>query len=196
MTDGKFVGSYRVRYPVPEAARVDIVIPTRDRADLLRPCVESLLGKTTHRNFTLHLVDHRSSDRNALDYLREIKNHDQVEVVRCDDEEFNFAKMNNDAVGLGDAEFVVFLNNDTEVIEPEWLTPMLEFAQRDGVGAVGAKLLYPDRLIQHAGVIVGLGGVAGHAHLGVSDVDHGYFGRADLVQNMSARDGGVHGYAA
>ena len=119
------------------------------------------LGRRRTAISHLHLVDHRSSDRNALDYLREIKNHDQVEVVRCDDEEFNFAKMNNDAVGLGDAEFVVFLNNDTEVIEPEWLTPMLEFAQRDGVGAVGAKLLYPDRLIQHAGVIVGLGGVAG-----------------------------------
>ena len=186
VVDGKFIGSYRVRYPVPDSASVEIVIPTRDRLDLLRPCVESILEKTTHRRFTIRIVDHRSANPDTLDYLHRIGRHDQVVVAHCDDEEFNFAKMCNDAVKRSNAEFVGFLNNDTDVIEGEWLTSMLEFAQRPDVGAVGAKLLYPGDHIQHAGVIVGLGGVAGHAHLRRHDSDHGYFGRADLVQNLSA----------
>ena len=186
VADGKFLGSYRVRYPVSGRASVEIIIPTRDRHDLLGPCVASILEKTTHRNFTIQIVDHQSVDRDTVDYLREIGQHDRVRVVRCEDQEFNFAKMNNEAVKRSDSEFIAFLNNDTEVIEPEWLASMLEFAQRPDVGAVGAKLLYPGDHVQHAGVIVGLGGVAGHAHLRLHDSDHGYFGRADLVQNLSA----------
>ena len=185
-TDGKFIGSYRVRYAVPESASVEIIIPTRDRLDLLRPCVESILQKTTHRNFTIQIVDHRSTGADTLGYLRQIEEHEQVNVALGTDAEFNFAKMNNEAARRTDAEFIAFLNNDTEVIEPEWLTSMLEFAQRPDVGAVGAKLLYPSDQVQHAGVIVGLGGVAGHAHLGLHASDHGYFGRADIVQNLSA----------
>ena len=163
---------------------VAILIPTRDALDVLRPCIESLQALTKYPNYSIHVIDNRSSDPKTLAYLEE-KKRTGVSVIPYD-AEFNYAAMHNYAVDRVEADYILFLNNDTEIITPDWLGEMVGLAEcLPDTGVVGAKLLYPDRTVQHAGVIVGLRGVAGHYCPPPTDV-FGYFGRAALVQNFSA----------
>jgi len=155
-------GLYRVRRTVSPAQSVSIIIPTRDGVKYLSRCIESIEKKTAHQNYEILIVDNGSKSASALAYL----NRTPHRVIRLD-EPFNFSRLNNVAAREAASEFLLFLNDDAEVISEEWLTAMLEHAQRPEVGAVGAKLLYPDGRIQHAGIIVGAGGVACHAHRGV-----------------------------
>jgi GT2 family glycosyltransferase len=176
----------RIRYHLPnEKPRVSIIIPTRDVVALLRACVESLLEKTTYPNFEIVLVDNGSQDPAALSFLAAIQRDPRVRLLRWE-EEFNFGRLNNFAVRKVESEFVALLNNDLTIINPDWLGEMVSQALQPGVGAVGARLLYPDDHIQHAGVILGGGGVAAHAHKGLPRANHGYFSRAILVQELSA----------
>ncbi len=176
----------RIRYHLPsEKPRVSIIIPTRDLVILLQPCVESLLGQTTYPNFEIVLVDNASRDSAALSFLAAIQREPRIRVLRWE-EEFNFGQLNNFVVREVESEFVALLNNDLTVINPDWLGEMVSQALQPGVGAVGARLLYPDDHIQHAGVILGGGGVAAHAHKGLPRANHGYFSRAILVQELSA----------
>ena len=176
----------RIRYRLPnDKPRVSIIIATRDLLERLRPCVESILGQTTYPNFEIVLLDNASQDPAALSFLAAIEDDSRVRVLRRD-EEFNFGRLNNCAVREVESEFVTLLNNDLTIINPDWLREMVSQALQPGVGAVGARLLYPDERIQHAGVILGGGGVAAHAHKGLSRSNHGYFSRAILVQDLSA----------
>jgi O-antigen biosynthesis protein len=176
----------RIRYHLPnEKPRVSIIIPTRDLVALLQPCVESILGQTTYPNFEFVLVDNGSQDPAALSFLAAVQRDPRVRVLRRE-EEFNFGQLNNFAVREVESEFVALLNNDLTIINPDWLGEMVSQALQPGVGAVGARLLYPDDHIQHAGVVLGGGGVAAHAHKGLPRANHGYFSRAILVQELSA----------
>jgi glycosyltransferase involved in cell wall biosynthesis len=176
----------RVRYVLPnEKPRVSLVIPTRDLIELLQRCVTSILAKTIYPNFELVLIDNGSKDEAALAFLAEIKNDRRVRVFRRD-EEFNYGRLNNFGVRSVASEFVALLNNDLTIISPDWLEEMVSQALQPDVAAVGARLLYPDDHIQHAGVILGGGGVAAHAHKGLPRANHGYFSRAILAQELSA----------
>jgi GT2 family glycosyltransferase len=181
--------SVRVSWPLPkELPLVSIVIPTKDKLELLRPCVESVLARTTYRSFEVLIVDNGSVEERTSRYLGEIVNDPRVRVLPYPGR-YNYSAINNHAAREARGDYLCLLNNDTEVIEEEWLTEMMRYAVRSDVGAVGAKLLYPDGTIQHAGVIVGIGGAAGHAHRNLPDAESGYFSQAHVAQYVSAVTG-------
>jgi GT2 family glycosyltransferase len=184
--DGLLPDRFRVRLTVRDEPKVSLIIPTRDNVSLLKNCVESIERLTTYSNYEILIVDNDSVDPETLEYLASTPH--KVITFR---EEFNYSKINNFAVARADGEYVLLLNDDTEVISGGWLEAMLEHAQRTEVGAVGARLLYPDGRVQHAGVLVGVGnpwgpGVAVHSHQYYSADSPGYAGTAMTVANYSA----------
>jgi len=179
------IGILRVRYAPPSpAALVSIVIPTRDGVDLLRQCIESVFAKSTYPSFEIIVVDNGSVKPETLAYFDTLRARPNVRVVR-DDRPFNFSALNNAAVALAQGEFVCLLNNDIEVITPDWLEELVSIAAQPGNGAVGACLWYPNDTLQHGGVVLGLGGIAGHMHYKMRRGTFGYFGRAVAMQNLS-----------
>jgi GT2 family glycosyltransferase len=189
--DGMWVGSYRVKRDIGGNPLISIIIPTRDKADVLKTCIDSILSKTSYPSYEIIIVNNQSVEERTLDYFDELKREKNIRVLDYD-KEFNFSSINNYAAQNAAGDIIVFLNNDTEVISPEWLTAMLEHAQRSEVGAVGCKLIYPNGMVQHAGLILGLYGggdgnrVAGHGHCHLPASSHGYFGRINIVQDISA----------
>jgi O-antigen biosynthesis protein len=175
----------QLRYPLDCEPSVSIIIPTKDRQDLLSRCVSGILERTRYQNLELLIVDNRSEEGATHAYLDEIAADPRVRVLHYD-EPFNFSLINNWAANQAAGDVLLFLNNDTEVIGPDWLRHLVANACRAEVGAVGAKLIYRSGRVQHAGVILGMGGVAGHIHLGRQRHDPGYFSRAVLQQNLSA----------
>jgi GT2 family glycosyltransferase len=168
-------GRYRVRYSIRGTPRVVVIVPTRDRLDLLRPCLESV-ARSTYQNHEVLVVDNDSQEPDTLTYLASLPHR----VARYPGA-FNYSKMMNASVGVaGDPEFVVFLNNDTEVIAPDWIEAMLEHGQRPGVAAVGARLLFRSGEPQHEGIMIGLGGSPAR------NVAHDYFDLGRTVRNCSA----------
>ncbi len=185
---------WRVQYPLPaEPPLVSLIIPTRNGLKFLQRCVDSILEKTTYPNYEIVIVDNGSDDPAALAYLATLSGgthplltpHHRARVLRYD-APFNFSAINNFAVAKVSGEIVGLLNNDLEVITPGWLDEMATQALRPGIGCVGAMLYYPNETIQHAGCVVGLGGVAGHAFRDYPRGTEGKFNRARLVQNYSA----------
>jgi glycosyltransferase involved in cell wall biosynthesis len=177
---------YRVHYELPDPApRVSLIIPTRNAMSLVRQCIESIERLTTYPNYDIIIVDNGSDDPAAIAYFAELASRQRFTVIRNDDE-FNYSALNNLAVAHASGDIVGLVNNDIEVISPDWLSEMVSLALQPGVGAVGAKLWYPDHTLQHGGVILGVGGVASHAHKHLAHGHRGYFGRADLIQSFSA----------
>lgn len=181
-----YPNTYRVRYPIAGTPKVSIIIPFRDEPALLQSCVASVLAKSGYQRLELLLVDNGSVLPETAQLLERLAGQDaRIRVLRHD-VPFNYSAINNWAARQASGEHLLFLNNDVEAIRQDWLVAMLEHSQRPEIGVVGARLLYPDDTVQHAGVIIGLGGVAGHAHL-FQHRDHpGYFGRSRLLQNTSA----------
>jgi glycosyltransferase involved in cell wall biosynthesis/2-polyprenyl-3-methyl-5-hydroxy-6-metoxy-1,4-benzoquinol methylase len=174
--DGPYLGYYRVRYEIIGNPKVSIIIPTRDRLDLLSRCIDSIHNLSTYKNYEIVVVDNNSVEEETLSYLRTFGGR----VVKHAGE-FNFSKIVNIGAAHVDAEYLLLLNNDTEVITPGWIEAMLEHAQRPEVGAVGARLLFPDGKAQHEGVIVGPGdGLAGNVDF------ENYFGLGRCIHNASA----------
>lgn len=173
---------------VGPAPAVTAVIPTRDRVDLLRACVFGLLERTDYADLEVLVLDNDSSDVATLQYLDEIRQHPRVRVVPVPGP-FNYSAINNYGAEHVTTPLMLLLNNDIVVREPTWLTRMVALMQRPGVGVVGAKLLYADGSVQHAGVVLGVGGVAGHALKHSGEDDPGYFGRLILTQEVSAVTG-------
>ncbi|MFZ1814299.1 MAG: glycosyltransferase [Rhizobiaceae bacterium] len=188
----KLIGiGYHVIYQLPKKLpKVSIIIPTRNAADLLRQCVDSITALTTYANYEILVVDNGSDDRGALEQLTAWEKSGTARIIR-DDRPFNFSALNNLAVSQAKGDYVVLMNNDISVISPDWLEEMVGIALQPQVGAVGAKLYYPDDTIQHAGVIMGLGGLAAHGHLGFPRQSTGYSGRAVLRQTLSAVTGAL-----
>jgi O-antigen biosynthesis protein len=182
-------GSYVVRYAIAEPGKVSVIVPTRDHGEDLERCLTSVFARASYPHFEVVIIDNGSTDPASLaTFERWTRDEPRVRVVRYD-VPFNFAKINNYGVAHTNGRFVLFLNNDTEVLTDDWLEAMVEQAQRPSIGAVGAKLLYPDRTVQHAGVIIGIGGVAGHAHKYADSGSGGYFNTLRTVNNYSAVTG-------
>jgi len=178
-------GTFRVRYDPPKNAFVSIIIPTRNQVKLLKSCIQSIITKTRHKDYEIIVLDNRSDDPSAIRYLSAVTKDPRIRVEKYDFP-FNFSAINNFGAKLAKGDYLLFLNNDTEVINRDWLTSMLELAQLKDVGAVGAKLLYPNNTIQHAGVVLGIGGIAGHSHKYVPKDLPGYFSQKDLIREYSA----------
>ena len=178
----------KVKWQLPTPLpKVDIIIPTRD-GKKLRDCVSSLLANTSYPNFSVSIIDNGSQKRSTKRFLRKLDALPQINISK-DSRPFNFSRLNNDAVRRSTAPIVCLLNDDVEIIDGEWLSIMVGHLLQDGVGVVGAKLLYPDMTIQHAGVVLGINGVAGHVHSREMDLYHGYFGNASLSRNVSCVTG-------
>ncbi|MDT8406306.1 MAG: glycosyltransferase [Methylococcales bacterium] len=179
-------GALRVRYALPEPVpKVSLIIPTRNGYRLLSQCIDSLVALTDYPDYEIIIVDNGSDDALTLGYLKQLAQRPAIKVVR-DDSPFNYAALNNRAAQLAEGTVLGLLNNDLEVVEADWLKEMVALAVRPDTGAVGAKLWYPDDTVQHGGVIVGLGGVAGHAHKHFPKQHPGYCGRLLLTQNLAA----------
>jgi GT2 family glycosyltransferase len=173
---------YELAAPQP---RVSLIIPTRDGLQLLKRCVDSILTLTTYNNYEIIIVDNQSREPETLAYFAQVVADPRVRVLAYD-QPFNYSALNNYAVRQTSGELVALVNNDIEVISPDWLEEMAGHAMRPGVGAVGAMLYYPNNRIQHAGVVLGVGGVASHAYCGRPRGYNGQMGRARIVQGLSA----------
>lgn len=186
VTPGYSFFSHRVIYSLPDRLpMVSVIIPTKDRLDLLRVAVQGVLDKTDYPNLELIVVDNQSEHQETLAYLKALEGSPTVRVIRYD-APYNYSAINNMAVRRAKGEIIALVNNDIEVISRNWLKEMVSHALRPEIGAVGAKLFYPNDTIQHAGILLGLGGLAGHAHKDLPRHTPGYFGRACLIQNFSA----------
>jgi glycosyltransferase involved in cell wall biosynthesis len=177
---------FRIRYAVPSPEPlVSIIIPTRNGLHILRRCVESILGKTCYPNYEILIVDNQSDEPNTLNYLRSLEAHGLARIIKYNFP-FNYSAINNFAVDAADGSYLCLMNNDVEVISEDWLNEMLSFACKPEIGAVGAMLYYPNNTIQHAGVLLGMGGVAGHLYLNEPRGSKGYKRHAQLCQYLSA----------
>ncbi|OOG63084.1 hypothetical protein B0E45_29765 [Sinorhizobium sp. A49] len=184
-----FPGWWRVKRPLPAVARsVTIVIPTRDRVSLVRNCVEGILTRTDYPDLDVIIIDNGSVEAESLSYFAEVSKDTRVQVLR-DDGPFNYSRLNNEAVARARGDYVCFLNNDIEVITPDWLSEMMSHAVRERVGAVGTRLLYAGGTLQHAGVTLGVYGVAAHGHRHFPGNSIGYFGHPQLLREVSAVTG-------
>lgn len=180
-------GGHLIHWPLPDPPPlVSVIIATRDRGDLLRCCITSLAEHSQGNPPTeLILIDNGSSEPEALNYLAHLEQQENVRVLRRPGK-FNYAALNNEAVSLARGELIALMNNDVQATHPGWLAAMAGQALRPEIGAVGAKLLFPDGTIQHAGVLLGIGGIAGHAHKYLAAEEEGYQLRLQLAHNLSA----------
>ena len=178
------LGFYRVKYHQEGSPLVSILIPNKDQKDTLDQCLKSIEARTDYENYEIIVIENNSTEKETFEYYKQIKNP-KVRVIEWKDE-FNYSAINNFGVRHAKGEYLLFLNNDIEVINSDWLGEMLSNCQREEVGAVGAKLYYPDNTVQHAGVIVGIGGVAGSVFVGLKRGYTGYMHRASIQQNLSA----------
>ena len=185
VAQGMSSNTYRVQWNMEVEPLVSLIIPTYNGYEITKQAIDSILNKTSYQHFEIILVDNNSDDPQALAYFDEIAQHEQITVLRYP-HPFNYSAINNFAVKYAKGEIIGLINNDIEVINADWLTEMTSQALRDDVGCVGAMLYYPNDTIQHAGVICGLGGVAGHSHKYFPKDHPGYFKRLQLVQNLSA----------
>lgn len=187
VTDGKCKGYYKITYDVIGNPKVSIIIPNKDSLEDLKKCIDSI-KLSTYKNYEIIVIENNSETKEIFEYYKEIEKEENIKVVYYEEKGFNYSKINNFGVKQASGEYYIFLNNDTEVIEKTWIEEMLGFCQREDVGAVGAKLLYPDNTIQHAGVVLGLGAhhTAGHINYGTDVNSLGYMARSLVVNNVSA----------
>ena len=180
-------GHHIVRYFIREFKLVSIIIPTRNLGHVLNQCLTSIFSRSTYPNYEVIVIDNGSDEVETLGIINQWRIREpkrfRSEVLNIS---FNYSKINNYAVSLSKGDYLLFLNNDTEIITNDWIEGMVEQAQRESIGAVGAFLLYPDNTIQHAGVVMGVGGVAGHSHKHYNSDSHGYFNQLKTVNNYSA----------
>ena len=181
---------FRIRYQIMGNPKVSIIIANKDHVSDLRRCVTSILEKSTYENYEIIIVENNSESKEIFDYYKELNDNDKITVVTYD-KVFNYSAVNNLGVKYATGDYIILLNNDTEVITVNWMEELLMYAQRDDVGAVGAKLYYADKTIQHAGVVIGLGAhrTAGHTHYKQPRQNLGYMGRLCYAQNVSAVTG-------
>lgn len=179
---------HRVRFALPEPKPlVSIIIPTKDRADLLANCISSIIKRSTYPHYEIIVVNNRSCEPATFDLFEKLKNQ-SIQILE-DDSPFNYSALNNHAAKYTQGSVLCLMNNDIEIITPDWLEEMLSFAMRPDVGCVGARLLFPNGMLQHGGVVTGLWGISGHIHHLFKSDDLGYQGRAVLHQSLSAVTG-------
>ena len=182
---------FKIAYQIIGNPKISIIIANKDHAEDLRRCISSILTKSTYENYEIIVVENNSTTREIFDYYREIQEKEERVKVITYTGPFNYSAVNNLGVSSAAGEYILLLNNDTEVITVNWIEELLMYAQREDVGAVGAKLYYADKTIQHAGVVIGLGAhrTAGHTHYKQSRENVGYMGRLCYAQNVTAVTG-------
>ena len=182
---------FRIRYEVKEQPWVTILIPNKDHLSDLKRCVDSIIDKTTYENYDIVIVENNSVSDEIFAYYEEIEKHPKIQVVKFEEEEFNYSRINNFGARFAKGEYLLLLNNDTQVITVNWIEEMLMYGLRDDVGVVGAKLYYDNKTIQHAGIAIGLGAhrTAGHTHHKVAWENVGYMGKLCYAQDVSAVTG-------
>lgn len=185
-----FATIFRIKYELTRRPLVSIIIPNKDHVDDLSRCVESIINLSTYDNYEIVIVENNSETAEIRTYYEEISRHPRVQVVEYKGD-FNYSKINNFGVQYAKGEYLLLLNNDTEVITPDWMEELLMYAMRKDVGVVGAKLYYPDKTIQHAGIVIGLGShhTAGHTHYRIPEANVGYMGRLCYAQDVTAVTG-------
>ena len=179
------LGFYRVKYPVQGKPLVSVIIPNKDEKETLQTCLEMLEKNTGYQNFEIIIVENNSTTDEIFRYYKELSGNRKIHLLRLG-KEFNYSAINNFAAAHAKGEYLLFLNNDVKSINPDWLEEMLGVCQRPEVGGVGAKLIYPDNTIQHAGCVIGMGGIAGHMFVDMPADRTGYLHKASLLQDMSA----------
>lgn len=184
--DGHNLSTYRIKYKTKNEEKVSILIPNKDHIDVLKTCIDSIYKIKTNQDFEIIIIENNSENSKTFDYYKLLeKTHSNIKVVEYKGD-FNYSKINNFGAKYCTGEYLLFLNNDVEVLTDYWLEEMVMFAQREDVGGVGCKLIYPDDKIQHAGVIIGIGGFAGHANRHLPRESSGYLYRLNVAQNYSA----------
>lgn len=177
---------YITEYKYEKEPLISIIIPTRDYASTLETCLKSIYEKTVYKNFEILIMNNNSVEQETFNLFKKYQNeHKNFKVIDVNTE-FNYSNINNIGVNKSKGDFVVLLNNDTEIITPEWLNIMVGYAMQPHIGAIGPKLFYPDNRIQHGGVVLGLGGVASHVYIGATKYENGIFGRLNVPYNYSA----------
>lgn len=179
-------GFYDVHYPVEGEPLVSILIPNKDQKETLMHCIHSVLETSTWKNLEILIIENNSEQEETFACYRELEKDPRIRILTYPGKTFNYSAINNFGVQQAKGEYLLFLNNDIEVITPDWIEQMLGNCQRPEVGIVGAKLYYPDNTIQHAGIIIGIGGIAGHAFLGLARAKSGYLHKASLQMDYSA----------
>ncbi len=186
--DSRMPSSYKIQYRIEGEPLISIIIPNKDHIQDLEKCLSSIREKTTWQNWEIIVVENNSTETETFEYYKNLEPDNRIQVVTWKGP-FNYSAINNYGAQFAHGEYLLLLNNDTEIITPDWLEQMLMFAQRKDVGAVGAMLYYPDDTVQHAGIIIGLGGIAAHSHRNYHRGDIGYSIRLTIAQNLSAVTG-------
>ncbi len=189
VSNGCIDGIYRIDYEITGNPKVSIIIPNKDGKETLKVCVDSILEKSTYKNYEIVIVENNSETEEIFEYYKELEKNKKIRIVKYPNKGFNYSAIINCGVKNSEGEFVVQLNNDTEILTTNWLELLIGFAQREDVGAVGAKLYYPDETIQHAGIIVGIGGIAGNRFKSIPKSGHAYFAKESMIENLSAVTG-------
>ena len=182
-------GVYRIKYAVEGNPKVSILIPNKDNIDMLEDCIKSIVEKTTYKNYEIVIIENNSTKQETFDYYRQIQNNDNVKVITYPGKGFNYSSIINFGVKSVDSEYVMQLNNDTKLITGDWLETMIGYAQNKSIGAIGGRLYYEDKTIQHAGIILGLSGIAGNMLVNLPFGKHAYFGREAATRNVIAVTG-------
>jgi GT2 family glycosyltransferase len=185
VSKGLIANSFRVKYTIIGEPLVSIIIPTKDKAKILEASISSILQKTNYKNYEILIVDTGSIEKETLNLYKKIGNNKKIRFLKWD-KAFNYSAVNNYAVEYSKGDYLLFLNNDTEVISGDWIQSLLEHAQRETVGAVGAKLYYPNNTLQHAGIVVGLFDSAGHIMQGTEKKYLELPYTKDIIRNWSA----------
>ena len=182
-------GIYNVKYDIKGNPKVSIIIPNKDSIELIEQCVKSIIEKTTYNNYEIVIVENNSETKEIHDYYDQITNNPKVKIIKYPGRGFNYSSIINYAVKSVNGDFILQLNNDTKIISHDWLEYMVGYAQNKEIGAVGGRLYYEDKSIQHAGIIVGLSGIAGNMLVNLPYGEHAYFGREAATRNVAAITG-------
>lgn len=180
----KDYGFYRVKYPVQEEELISIIIPNKDEKETLKTCIRSIQKTSAYKNYEILIIENNSATEEIFQYYEELEQQENIRVAVWEGI-FNYSAINNYGASLAKGQYLLFLNNDVEIITPDWMEEMLGHCQRPEVGAVGAKLYYPDHTIQHAGCILGIGGIAGNMFTGMPGNRTGYLHKASIQQDLS-----------
>lgn len=189
--DTRIIGLYKVNYEIVGTPKVSIIILNKDHKKDLKRCIDSILEKTTYENYEIIIVENNSKTKEIFKYYKELEKNEKIKIVEYKEQGFNYSRLNNFGVKNATGDYIVLLNNDTEIITKDWIETMVGNCQRKDVGIVGAKLLYENDTVQHVGVVLGLTGVAGHVNLGIGADEIGYMGRNIITQNYSAVTGAM-----
>ncbi len=181
----KDYGFYRVKYPVQGEPLVSIIIPNKDAKEDLEKCIQSILEKSSYTNYEILIVENNSTGEEIFSYYKELSGNSKIRLLRWK-REFNYSAINNYGAKKAKGDYLLFLNNDTEVISPDWIEEMLGFCQRPDTGIVGARLYFGNNTIQHAGTVIGIGGIAGHMFTDMPRERSGYMHKAAIIQDLSA----------